>query len=191
MDHPLVLPANSRCTSLPDAEAPSVKHELPAAAGFGSHYMYKGSKKVRKVFTRVHKSHKSHKDTHAQVRNANRSHWTLWREAHWPSVRAESPFLMRLGSGLDRWITHFCCPPTPGARHYLIRKHHRSGMSSRQRPVSVHITCTRIRKRFEKCSQGFTSLTRIHMRKCVMRAEAIGPYGGRLIGRRSGPKVRS
>ena len=97
------------------------------------------------------------------VRNANRSHWTLWREAHWPSVRAGSPFLVRLGSGLYRWITHLCCPPTPVARHYLIRKHHRSGMSSRQRSASVHTTCTRVRKRFEKGSKR-------HMHACSMPA---------------------
>ena len=96
------------------------------------------------------------------VRNANRSHWTLWREAHWPSVRAESPFLVRLGSGLYRWITHLCCPPTPVARHYLIRKHHRSGMSSRQRSASVHTTCTRVRKRFEKCSKRVRKGTCTH-----------------------------
>ena len=89
------------------------------------------------------------------VRNANRSHWTLWREAHWPSVRAESPFLVRLGSGLYRWITHLCCPPTPVARHYLIRKHHRSGMSSRQRSASVHTTCTRVRKGWKRVRKGF------------------------------------
>ena len=52
-----MLPAKPSCTSLLRSQAPSVKHELPAAVGFGSHNMYKGSKKVRKVFEQGSKRH--------------------------------------------------------------------------------------------------------------------------------------
>ena len=45
------------------------------------------------------------------VRNANRSHWTLWREAHWPSARGDRPLLVRLGPGSYKSI------PTCVARH--------------------------------------------------------------------------
>ena len=64
MDHPLVLPANPSCTSLPDPEAPSVRHELPPAVGFGSHYMYNGLKKARKVFE------KGFEKAHARMQHA-------------------------------------------------------------------------------------------------------------------------
>ena len=99
MDHPLVLPANPRCTSLPDSEAPSVRHELPAAVGFGSHNMYKGSKKVRKVFTRIHKSHKSHKDLQV-IRSS----------AYGPSCSSDQALKARTARDMYACMSSACLP---------------------------------------------------------------------------------
>ena len=70
--------------------------------------------------------------------------------------------LSAVGAGLIQMDTHLCCPPNPVARRYLDPKHHRSSMSSRQRSASVHTTCTRVRKRVEKCSKRVRKGTCTH-----------------------------